>query len=466
MPKAMRAANQVIVLSFLSLTAFAGSIPEFTALPPIEHNVGEETGVQSLALGDVDDDGIPDMVVIDADSEEVTVYLGDGDGTFDGGNLVGLADLPSAVAIADLTSPFASGGDIDGIPDVIVVDEIGGLQIFIGRGDGTFDEPDQAFDDLDTVEIAGVAVADFDDNGRDDLALLESFDGVYFLCNDGGTLQGCPTPVVFLDEFSFDLVDIDVGDFDGAGGIDVAAVDFDSGQLYVIHGNGDGTFDEIVEPITIAAEAGVEPRALRVGSIAGEPTDDIVVLSSDTSGEVPAAMLSVLIAGDAPDGFIRTDYPAGEIGSALVLEDFDDDDLLDVVVVGVDEFDNLMSSSFMKGAEGGVFGAPISTGLEPITGGSAIEAADLDRSGTPDPVAVISFGTEIQALRNGPQPTACAGDCNGNGAVAINELITGVNIALGNTEVGACQAMDGNGNGVVAINELIAAVNRALNGCA
>jgi cysteine-rich repeat protein len=59
----------------------------------------------------------------------------------------------------------------------------------------------------------------------------------------------------------------------------------------------------------------------------------------------------------------------------------------------------------------------------------------------------------------------CAGDCNGNDQVSINELITCVNIALGSAQLAACAACDVNGNGTVAINELIAAVNAALNGC-
>ena len=59
----------------------------------------------------------------------------------------------------------------------------------------------------------------------------------------------------------------------------------------------------------------------------------------------------------------------------------------------------------------------------------------------------------------------CVGDCNGNGAVAINELIVGVNIALGSTPLSSCPAFDANGDGMVGINELIAAVNNALNGC-
>ncbi len=61
---------------------------------------------------------------------------------------------------------------------------------------------------------------------------------------------------------------------------------------------------------------------------------------------------------------------------------------------------------------------------------------------------------------------ACAGDCNSDGEVAINELITGVNIALGSSPVESCPAFDTSGDGEVSINELIAAVNNALNGCA
>jgi hypothetical protein len=62
-------------------------------------------------------------------------------------------------------------------------------------------------------------------------------------------------------------------------------------------------------------------------------------------------------------------------------------------------------------------------------------------------------------------PPACPGDCGGDGSVTVNELISGVNIALGNAPVSSCPAFDRNGDGEVSINELIAAVNAALNGC-
>jgi len=60
---------------------------------------------------------------------------------------------------------------------------------------------------------------------------------------------------------------------------------------------------------------------------------------------------------------------------------------------------------------------------------------------------------------------ACVGDCNAEGAVTINEIISCVNIALGGADPSACPQCDPSGNGSVEINELIAAVNNALNGC-
>lgn len=60
---------------------------------------------------------------------------------------------------------------------------------------------------------------------------------------------------------------------------------------------------------------------------------------------------------------------------------------------------------------------------------------------------------------------ACAGDCGIDGAVSVDELIVGVNIALGAARVGRCEAIDSDRDASVSIAELIAAVNAALAGC-
>jgi len=59
----------------------------------------------------------------------------------------------------------------------------------------------------------------------------------------------------------------------------------------------------------------------------------------------------------------------------------------------------------------------------------------------------------------------CVGDCNGDNAVMIDELMLAVNIALGAIDTGACLVSDRDASGTVQIDELVAAVDAALQGC-
>jgi hypothetical protein len=68
-------------------------------------------------------------------------------------------------------------------------------------------------------------------------------------------------------------------------------------------------------------------------------------------------------------------------------------------------------------------------------------------------------------VRVGGTGPACVGDCNLNRTVVINELITGVNMALGNLPITECAAFNPNGDNQISINELIQGVNNASNGC-
>ena len=68
-----------------------------------------------------------------------------------------------------------------------------------------------------------------------------------------------------------------------------------------------------------------------------------------------------------------------------------------------------------------------------------------------------------------PSPTmgasGCTGDCNGDGAVTVDELLIGVNITLGTLPLDACAAFDANHDTTVTVDELLAAVNLTLSGC-
>lgn len=79
------------------------------------------------------------------------------------------------------------------------------------------------------------------------------------------------------------------------------------------------------------------------------------------------------------------------------------------------------------------------------------------------PAAIAALAVLLSCPSSG---AVCVGDCNLNNRVAVNELILGVNIALGNAALDQCASCDPNGNGSVAIGELIQAVNNALHGCA
>lgn len=87
-----------------------------------------------------------------------------------------------------------------------------------------------------------------------------------------------------------------------------------------------------------------------------------------------------------------------------------------------------------------------------------VEAAATDDSGDAqdfDDVGTISVAAVL----------LCPGDCDGDGAVRVNELLTGVNIALDPTAFGLCPSFDADGDVSVEIGELVAAVNAALTGC-
>ena len=69
---------------------------------------------------------------------------------------------------------------------------------------------------------------------------------------------------------------------------------------------------------------------------------------------------------------------------------------------------------------------------------------------TPALLALLWIATLAAPARAG----FCGGDCNGDGAVTIDELVGGVNIALGRERVDQCPRIDGNSDGVLEISEL------------
>jgi hypothetical protein len=118
----------------------------------------------------------------------------------------------------------------------------------------------------------------------------------------------------------------------------------------------------------------------------------------------------------------------------------------------------------MYGAGNSVNGDDSSLGDRATSVTFAIAVAAAVDTPTPSPTPTVPIG-------NSPTPTAtsgpiaCVGDCDQSGVVVVNELVTGVNIALDRAEITACPDFDTDDSGSVTVNELVSGVNALLRGC-
>jgi hypothetical protein len=189
-------------------------------------------GPSSLAAADFNGDGRLDLAVGNANSNTISVLLGDGDGTFHG-------QMPDQVPVkANPDASVAADFNIDGTLDLAVAHgSSNDISILLGNGDGTFREQGQY--PLGNFPSSVVA-ADFNGDGRPDLAVTNKSDGtVSVLLGDGdGTFQPQVTYAVGSNPYS-----IVAGDFNGDGHVDLAVANYSvDGTVSVLMGNGDGTF--------------------------------------------------------------------------------------------------------------------------------------------------------------------------------------------------------------------------------
>ena len=106
---------------------------------------------------------------------------------------------------------------------------------------------------------------------------------------------------------------------------------------------------------------------------------------------------------------------------------------------------------------GGASAASTSAGVAATAGALTGVTRSLNGQGGPH-----AAGTAVTPTA---PPSPCVGDCDQSGTVTVDELIKGVNIALGILPLAQCPQFDCNSNGQVTIDCLVKAVNAALNGC-
>lgn len=278
------------------------------------------------------------------------------------------------------TQYVAPAGDIalgdfnnDGKPDIAAVGS-SSVSVLLSKGNGTF----QPAISTSVSDVAlGVATGDFNHDGKLDLAVSSEIGTTgrvtIFLGNGDGTFQASPTT------YSFTNVPPNVvsADFNGDGNLDLVV---SAGKgVYVLVGNGDGTFSA---PVFYSAAGNA--FGVSVGDLNGDGKQDLIIPESSN--------VAVLLGrGDGTFGSAKL-YGIGGIGSTptetMALADLNNDGHLDVAV-------NNGQSSFalLFGKGDGTFGSPVTIAAERDAYLSSISAVDLNGDGRVDLVTSSSGGT-------------------------------------------------------------------------
>jgi hypothetical protein len=228
---------------------------------------GTSSGVMMrMAVADLNGDGIQDLVT--TDQRGVNVFLGNPDGTFRLVSSPRTWSYASSIAIADFNG--------DGIPDLAVghgdiIDGYGQrrVMVLLGNGDGTFGAPVEYQVGSGGETPVDVVAADFNGDGRPDLAVLDAWGGrVILMWNQGdGTFTIGPSLRI---TGGLESVALTVADFNNDGIPDLAASG-DNG-VGILLGNGDGTFQT---PLHYGATG--LPWGLVAGDFNGDGFTDLAV---------------------------------------------------------------------------------------------------------------------------------------------------------------------------------------------
>lgn len=239
---------------------------------------------RGLAVGDLNDDGRPDLVVTLLTQNAVAVFLGNGDGTFQVERRLGVREagdtrnaVPRSVAIGDL--------DGDGTPDLATGNSNSdGLGVLLGTGGGNFAAAREVVTSPRSNFPLDVQLVDLNRDGHLDLVFLSTSDPevdsdsalprvVRLLGRGDGTFDPATTLRV---ETGSNPRALATADLDGDGDFDVVTAHAGSSNVFLLAGNPTGGFVR-----GAALRAGAPANSVAFADLTGNGRLDIVTTNDN-----------------------------------------------------------------------------------------------------------------------------------------------------------------------------------------
>jgi hypothetical protein len=264
-------------------------------------------GLRSIAAGDFNGDGRPDLVSLTNDASGAGLLLATGGGTYAAAVDCPMASPPDALAVGDLNG--------DGRSDLVTLSSsTGSASVLLGKGNGAF----EAGVDYPTGPTPlSLAIGDLSGDGKPDVVVAGKSPSTVsvFLGTGNGKLAAKVDYPAGEDPWSVAL-----GDLNGDQKLDVVTANASSNTVSVLLGTGSGKLAAKKDYAT-----GASPGWVALGDVNGDGKLDVVTANMDSY------TLSVLLGKG--DGTLadKVDYPTDDMPDSLVLGDLNGDGKVDAV---------------------------------------------------------------------------------------------------------------------------------------
>ena len=275
----------------------------FKTAPGSPISVGPQPS--AIVASDFNDDGNQDFAVTNFADNTFSLFLGNGDGTFKQAAQSPLV-LPNAAA--GPISMIAGDFNLDGNQDLAIANRTtSNVSILLGNGDGTFT---QATNSPLVVGASPVAIATGDLNGdsHPDLAILNQLDNTVsiLLGNGDGTFAAAPNSPLATGQGPSAVA---IADFNSDGNSDIAVTDPLTDSVSVYLGLGQGLFAPAFE-----LPVGSNPTAILASNFGGTSLPDVAITNdpSGVIGNVTVIQSPASLFSNSGAGVAQQPYPGAE----------------------------------------------------------------------------------------------------------------------------------------------------------